>query len=209
MVHTNGKVLVSAVSAKIDEQAELLSGIVARLPHEQLQWAPGWPATEAPPPKRTGEVLGHLLQCLAGVLAVLHAAHPDRLAHLMDLKKLPVNHFCTEDEALRRIGDYRRHIREGFDSLCDEDLARIIPTVFVPSGESILTLLLGNLEHIINHKHELFVYAKGQGIPLVSRDLYRFRTQAAAQSAQAVTAPAGSSGPAGSLRQAPTTEERS
>ena len=50
-----------------------------------------------------------------------------------------------------------------------------MPTVFVPQGESILTLLLGNLEHLINHKHQLFTYLKQMGVPVATPDLYRFR----------------------------------
>ena len=40
----------------------------------------------------------------------------------------------------------------------DAALARRIPTVFVPEGEALLTLRLGNLEHFINHKYQLFAY---------------------------------------------------
>jgi hypothetical protein len=56
--------------------------------------------------------------------------------------------------------DYMIHIEEGFALLTDADLARQIPTVFVPEGEALLTLLLGNLEHFINHKYQLFAYLK-------------------------------------------------
>ena len=52
---------------------------------------------------------------------------------------------------------------------------RPIPTVFVPDGEPVLTLLLGNLEHLINHKHELFTAIKQMGVPVATRDLYRLR----------------------------------
>ena len=49
------------------------------------------------------------------------------------------------------------------------------PTVFVRTGETVLTLLLGNLEHLINHKHQLFIYLKLMGAPVETRDLYCFR----------------------------------
>jgi hypothetical protein len=45
----------------------------------------------------------------------------------------------------------------------------------VPEGEALLTLLLGNLEHFINHKYQLFAHLKMLGVPLGSRDLYVFR----------------------------------
>lgn len=162
--------------AKLDEQIERLSGIVRRLPREQSRWTPDFPRVSFPQPKALGEVLGHLLQCLAGFVAVLHAVHPEELGHFLELKKLPVNHLCERDEALERIEEYRRHIREGFQLLQDGELGRVLPTVFAPEGEAVLTLLLGNLEHLINHKHEVFYYGKLLEIPLTSPDLYLFRT---------------------------------
>jgi hypothetical protein len=41
------------------------------------------------------------------------------------------------------------------------------------------TLLLGNLEHLINHKHQLFMYVKLMGVAAGTRDLYRFRGEPA------------------------------
>ncbi len=38
-----------------------------------------------------------------------------------------------------------------------------------------MTLLLGNLEHLLNHKYQLFFYLKLLGVPVNSSDLYRFR----------------------------------
>jgi hypothetical protein len=122
-----------------------------------------------------GELLGHLLDCLAGVCAVLHAAHPDELTHFAELQKLPVNFACTAGEARERIELYRERIAEGFAVLGDGDLGRKLPTVFVAGGESILTLLLGNLEHLINHKHQLFMYLKLAGVSVGTPDLYRVR----------------------------------
>lgn len=161
--------------SKLDEQVTLLSGIVRRLPEGQTHFTPELPPDTFPAPKCLGAVLGHLLQCLAGFVAVLYAAHPQRLAHLLELKRRPVNHVCERDEALARIEEYRDSIRAGFLLLGDEDLACKLPTVFAPEGEAVLTLLLGNFEHLVNHKHELFFYARLLGIPLTSRDLYRFR----------------------------------
>jgi DinB superfamily len=174
--------LSDAVWSKIDEQADLLAGIVASLPQGQLHWVPPFAITKAPPPRPLGRALGHLLQCLAGFLAVLYAVHPERLGHFLELKRRRVNHLCRESECLERIAEYRRLIQEGFTCLTDRDLADLQPTVFVTAGEPVLTLLLGNLEHLVNHKHELFMYAKWMGVPLVSRNLYRFRPEADVQS---------------------------
>jgi hypothetical protein len=54
--------------------------------------------------------------------------------------------------------------------------------VFVPEGESLMTLLVGNLEHLINHKYQLFLYLKLLGLPVSSRDLYHWRGAPVGQS---------------------------
>ena len=154
---------------KIDEQIERAVQLIARLPPESIEAAPvpgAWPV---------GRLLGHLLDSMAGVVAVLAAAHPESLAHLRSLRALPVNHACAPAEAIERAGVYRTAIAEGFSAFRDADLGRRIPTVFVPEGETALTLLLGNLEHLINHKHELFTCLKLMGIGVGTADLYRLR----------------------------------
>ena len=156
--------------SKITEQIERTGHLAGLIPESQSHWRPpirgAWSAVE---------LLGHLLDCLAGFCAVLYKAEPDRLRNFAGLRDLPVNNACEPDEALRRIAIYRAHIEEGFTLVDDAALGRKLPTVFVPEGESLMTLLLGNLEHLINHKHQLFVYLKLMAVDVGSSDLYRFR----------------------------------
>jgi hypothetical protein len=119
-------------------------------------------------------LLGHLLECLAGFCAVFYSACPEQRAATEELRSLKVNHFCTPDEALERMRVYANRIGEGFDACSDEDLRRVLPTVFT-EGESVATLLLGNLEHLISHKYQLFMYLKMSGVPLTTRDIYCWR----------------------------------
>jgi len=160
--------LTDALLSKIHEQIERTVHLIGRLPDEQgTPPIPGaWPV---------GHLLGHLLDCLAGFCAVLYAADPERLRHFAALRHLPVNHLCPASEACQRIALYARHIDQGFASLTDADLGRKLPTVFVPDGEPLLTLLLGNLEHLINHKYQLFAYLKLMGVNVGTPDLYRLR----------------------------------
>lgn len=161
--------LCDALYAKVREQVDLARALMERLPDEGFEWTPpggGW---------STARLLGHLLDCLAGMCAALYAAHPDALGHFAALRGLPVNHGCGREEARARMDQYAASIAEGFAVLADADLARPIPTVFVPAGEKLLTLILGNLEHLINHKHELFARLKLMGVAVGTRDLYRFR----------------------------------
>jgi len=162
--------LNTALAAKIDEQLERTLHLIGMVPREQLNWAPPIPAAWT-----VAELLGHLLDCLGGFCAVLYAVHPDRLRHFEELRHLPVNGACGSDEACKRIGVYRLRIGEGFALLDDSDLSRKLPTVFVADGETVMTLLLGNLEHLVNHKHQLFTYLKLMGVPVGTPDLYRFR----------------------------------
>ena len=155
--------------AKIEEQIELTRRLILMIPPAKLEWRPMENSL------RMCELLGHLLEALAGFCAALYAIHPDELAHFLKLRSLPVNHCCGIEEASQRIEEYRSCIHTGFELLTDDDLIRQVPTVFRPSGESLLTILLGNLEHLINHKHQLYFYLKLIGLPLNSKDLYQFR----------------------------------
>jgi hypothetical protein len=151
--------LCSALLDNVLEQIERTNHLMGLVPESQLEWTP------APGACSTGELLAHLLECMAGFCAVLAAAEPQRLAHFARLRGHPAP----------GIAIYRSHIEEGFALLTDYDLARHIPTVFVARGEPLLTLLLGNLEHLINHKHQLFTYLRQMGIPVATPDLYKFR----------------------------------
>jgi hypothetical protein len=122
-----------------------------------------------------GELLGHLLECLAGFCAVLYALKPDRLTYFSRLRELPVNHRCAPAEASVRIRQYGSHIDEGFALIDDDDLARPAPTVFVPEGETAATLLIGAFEHLVNHKQQLFQYLKALGVNVATRDLYQLK----------------------------------
>jgi hypothetical protein len=116
-----------------------------------------------------------LLECLAGICATQYAVHPEPLAHFTYLREKPVNHCCRIEEAQERIREYLERITEGFQVLTDEELSQMLPTVFVSEGEPVLTLLLGNLEHFINHKYQLFFYLKLLGVPVGTTDLYKIR----------------------------------
>jgi len=165
-----GRRLCTALLAKIDEQIERTQHLIELLPAGGEEWRPAetgnWPV---------GVLLGHLLESLAGFCAVLTAVEPERLAHLADLRRDPVNHFCLCREAADRIPAYQAGIADGFALLNDVRLGTPVPTIFVPDGEPVLTLLLGNLEHLINHKHQLFTYLKQMGVAVSTGDLYRLR----------------------------------
>jgi len=150
--------LCDALLEKIREQIERTSHLIGLVPEARRDWTP------SPGVWTTAELINHLLDSISGFCAVLAAAEPERLAHFTKLREQPAT-----------IEAYRAHIEEGFALLTDADLARRIPTMFVAQGETVLTLLLGNLEHLINHKHHLFTYLKQMGVPVATPDLYQLR----------------------------------
>ena len=158
--------LTSLLLAKIEGQVELAIGLASRIPPDRLEWRP------APDVFRLCDLLGHLLEACAGFCAALYRARPQELAHFERLRSLPVNHACDVDEATARLRDYLCHIREGFATLTDADLARRIPTLFAPAGEALMTILLANLEHFINHKYQLFFTLKLLGVEVGTPQLY-------------------------------------
>jgi hypothetical protein len=162
--------LCDSLLLKIQEQIDRTIHLIGLLPADQLEGSP-----ETPGEWPVEMLLGHLLDCLAGFCAVLSATEPERLAHFSELRSLPVNHPCSPDEAIHRIVIYSARINEGFALLEDASLARLIPTAFVERGETVMTLFLGNLEHLINHKHQLFTHLKRMRVSVSTRDLYRFR----------------------------------
>jgi hypothetical protein len=159
-------VLTSLLLAKVEQQVELTVKLVARVPVERLEWRP------APGAFQLSHLLGHLLEASAGFCAALYRARPQQLAHFARLRDLPVNHACDPRQAAERLRDYLNHIREGFAALTDGDLSRRLPTVFNPAGEALLTILLTNLEHFLNHKYQLFFYLKLLGVEVGTAQLY-------------------------------------
>src|SRR6266702_8135114 len=147
--------LTIAIQRKLQEVVERTEHLIALVPADSLHWHP-----EAPDNNfgQLGDLLGHLLDCMGGVCAVMLRAFPEQLASFADLRSQIVNHFSSPKETLRRFQAYRNCIDAGFVCCLDADLERTLPSVFVPEGLPMLTLLLNNLEHLVSHKYQLFFY---------------------------------------------------
>jgi len=152
--------LARILQAKVEEQVERAEHLVSLIPPGKQDWRPDLPALSI------NDLLEHMKSCLAGFCAALYAVHPEPLAHFQNLR---------EPDPSRSLRSYMDHIAQGLALVSDSDLARPVPTVFVPKGEPLLTLLLGNLEHFINHKYQLFFYLKMLGVEVGTPDLYQLR----------------------------------
>jgi hypothetical protein len=168
--------LTACIRKKILEGVERTDHLIRLVPPDQLDWRPSQRlAALTPPAVDMGHLLGHLLDCIGGICAALVAAFPVDLAAFSRLRMLPVNFSCPPQDGRDRITSYSQCIERGFDICTDSALAQKVPTVFVPEGEELLTLLLGNFEHLTNHKYQLFFYLKTLGVPVKSADLYHWR----------------------------------
>jgi len=165
---SNSRNLVTSILSKIEDQADRAEHLLELIPDDKLNWFP------CEGSMAVCEVLGHLLECFAGFCATSYVLYPQQLAHFADLRNRPVNHCCSKDEARERIAEYLNCVREGFRILTDEDLSLRIPTVLDREPRSVATILLGNLEHLTNHKYQLFFYLKLLGLKVATVDLYRF-----------------------------------
>ena len=169
--------VVEALREKVREAIERTEHLIGMAPGERLGWRPRM-AEEGTAVADLGHVIGHLLTCMAGFCAAFYAAFPEKLASLQELRKMKVDHFCSPEEAKKQIGVYAAAIEEGFARCGEEDLGRKVKTVFVPKGETLMTILLGNLEHLMNHKYQLFFYLKMMGVEVGTEDLYKLRGSA-------------------------------
>src|SRR5262249_37164329 len=110
------RVLTESVLQKVLEQVERLEHLLSATPADRLMWSPSieQPGANNKPAEllQLGDLIGHLLECAAGVCAVLYAANPEPLAHFAGLRDLPVNRSCDPQIAIHRLDQYRGAIVE-------------------------------------------------------------------------------------------------
>lgn len=166
---------------KLREQVERTEHLMSLIPPGEFEWAPHLPFVNQPNVFQLNELLCHLTECLKGFCAALYANHSGRLAHFVQLREMQADASAGIQESRMRLRLYMAHVEEGFTLITDDDLRCEIPTVFAPQGEALLTILLGNLEHYINHKYQLFFYLKMLGLPLKTHDLYHLTSKVPGQ----------------------------
>jgi hypothetical protein len=166
--------LVNSLAEKVMETIERTKHLVSLVPPNLLEWRPELPSS-MPAPSDLHHVLSHLLECLSGFCAAFHRAFPAELADFPELRAIAVGGSCSPVETRQKIELYAAQIQRGFRCCTDRELSTKIPTMFVPEGQTLLTVLLGNLEHLINHKYQLFFYRKLAGVNVGSRAIYKWR----------------------------------
>jgi hypothetical protein len=172
--------LTEVVARRLDEDLALIEEMLALVPSGKEEWRPEWPpSTSGEPAFTVRQLAGHFLMAWGGVNGCLQKLHPEKLKHF-DAWKQQVSRLKEPGVAAVRsmLASARNHTKEGFSLTVDEDLGRKIPTYFAPAGEPFLEILLTNGKHANHHAHQLFIYLKLMGLPVGTRHLYRFKSEA-------------------------------
>ncbi len=172
----DAQTLTDSLHRKITDAIGRTDHLICRVPADCLHWRPAADPGETVRIFSVGELLGHLVDCVAGFCAALVAAFPAELSDFSSLRQVCGQPVRSPQDASERIAKLAECIEQGFRVSTDAGLARKVPTVFVPEGEKLLAILLGNFEHLTSHKQQLFLYLKLLGVPVGTEDLYRVRT---------------------------------
>ena len=152
-----------ALFARLDEDLALAEELLAMAPAGADQWHPPYSGFSL------SELAAHLAESAGGIGGCFAKLHPA----LSFQKAEDLGH--TVAESLAVLAAYRGQCQAAYVHTTDVDLARVIPTYFVPSGEPFVAILLTNWKHLNHHVHQLFTYLKLLGVPVSTRHLYRFR----------------------------------
>ncbi len=134
------------------------------IPVDKLSWKPG-------PSFMT---MGHLIHHLSGGIGtelkmVVDNSwpKPEEMAEMM--KQTP---SCSVAEALARLEEDKRTLRNILDGMSEEEFANKI--VSVPWGwqSSMEKMALNFRDHFVHHKMQLFTYLKLLGLPVNTETLY-------------------------------------
>jgi len=134
------------------------------VPADKLEWKPG------PSFMTMGQLVCHLSDGIGTELRMAFTnswPKPEEMTEAM--KQMP---SCGIDEALARLENDKKTLRELLDGVSEQDFATKM--VEVPWGwkSTMEKMALDFREHFTNHKMQLFTYLKLLGLPVNTETLY-------------------------------------
>jgi len=140
--------------------------LIGMVPSDKVEWRPG----------ATFMSFGQLICHLGGGLAeefrcMLTNQWPsmEQMQEGMKLENIP---SCSVEQALQKLEKDKTTLREVLDSLSEEDFThRIVSTPWGMQGK-VERMGIAFLEHVTNHKMQLFTYLKLLGLPVHTGTLY-------------------------------------
>lgn len=130
--------IAKALSAKVQQAIDRSERLMSLVPKDSSALAArdtGWRHGS----NRYWSSAGTPSRLYIGFCACFARAFLLELAEAASLRALEVNHFCEASTALLQLSQYRDFIDRASSLCSNEDLKRLIPTVFVPDGETLLT----------------------------------------------------------------------
>jgi hypothetical protein len=143
--------------------AETLIGMV---PADKLNWRPG------PTFMSIGQVICHLSDGFGGGFDMLLSGNwpsMEEMGETMKLENLP---SCTPQEALDRLEKDKKVLRQVLDGVSEEDFTNKVVSVPWGMTDKVERIAISFLNHLSNHKMQLFTYLKLLGLPVNTETLY-------------------------------------
>ncbi|MBI2267590.1 MAG: DinB family protein [Armatimonadetes bacterium] len=150
--------------AVLDRQVDVTRKLISLVPEGKENYAP------APGFMPLGALLRHLGESLGFLKMVVTDGFPSQKDVLEAQTRPPQS--ATPSEAIQAIEKNYKEFRELSEKMTPDFYNKgIVKTPFMGDAPCWL-VLAGGAEHLINHKHQLFIYLKLMGMPVDTGTLY-------------------------------------
>src|SRR5258708_10019837 len=150
--------LTRTIANRITEVIETTDQLISLVPKDAIGWRPPIAGIEDSF-MTMGELLYHLVDCVAGCCATVCAATP-ALSNQLGADLIRSTDGGIVSGLRSQIRSYLQCVDQGLKALSDDKLNCRIKTYFHPEGETIAAVLFANLEHLLNHRYQLYIYLK-------------------------------------------------
>jgi len=140
--------------------------LISMVPADKLNWKPG------PTFMSFGQVICHLGGGLGtGLDWLLGGKLPsmEEMEESMKLENLP---SCSPQEALDKLEQDKKILRQVLDGLSEEDFTNKVVSAPWGMRAKMERMAIGFLGHFTNHKMQLFTYLKLLSLPVNTQTLY-------------------------------------
>ena len=140
--------------------------LISMVPADKLNWKPG------PTFMSIGQVICHLSDGFGGGFEMLFSGKwpsMEEMGESMKLENLP---SCSPQEALDKLEKDKKVLRQILDGVSEEDFTNKVVSVPWGMTAKVERIAISFLNHLSNHKMQLFTYLKLLGLPVNTETLY-------------------------------------
>jgi hypothetical protein len=140
--------------------------LIGMVPADKLGWRPG------PKFMNLGQVICHLSDGMGEIFRMLVTNQWPSMEEMEAGMKLENMPSCSVAEALKKLNNDKKILREALDGVSEEDFAGKVVTVPWGMKSKMERMAISFLEHFTNHKMQLFTYLKLLDLPVNTDTLY-------------------------------------